>query len=288
MREAPYFSIVIPTYNRQYLLNEAIDSVVNQVFTDWQLIVVDDCSPIPMSIVTDPRITLLRNEENRGKSASINRALKSVNGKFVCVLDDDDLYGPFRLLHAFLAHELGGDVAICGRGEMGREGEGDGISESLTIRLLSSIEVSRTAETGHAACVTVRREMFPEYDESYMACQDVDWRIRLLDKKPSVSEISSPDWLWRRHDGERHGNGEAARLAGLSRIVIDHADYYARNPIQKSRRLWSLGYLQLNSGLFCPALRSGLSSIRVRPNAQAMRLIARSFHGMVWSHHSGV
>lgn len=91
------FSITIPTYKSRYL-REAIDSVVNQTYTDWELIIVDDCSPEDLRIIVEPymkdsRVSYYRNEKNIGAEKLVenwNRCLSYCQGDFVLCIGDDD------------------------------------------------------------------------------------------------------------------------------------------------------------------------------------------------------
>ncbi len=97
--ENPFFSVVIPTYNRAALLREALDSVFAQEFTDFEVIVVDDGSTDDTaSVVRDygVRIRYLR-QENRGPGAARNLGIAQAAGRYVAFLDSDDLWFPWTL-----------------------------------------------------------------------------------------------------------------------------------------------------------------------------------------------
>ncbi|MFM7662519.1 MAG: glycosyltransferase family 2 protein [Bacteroidota bacterium] len=93
----PYFSIIIPTYNRALFLSKAIESVINQTFSDWELIIVDDGSTdntkelVASFIEKDKRIKYIY-QENAERSAARNNGIKKAVGKFICFLDSDDIY----------------------------------------------------------------------------------------------------------------------------------------------------------------------------------------------------
>ena len=91
----PFFTVVIPTYNRAHLLSGAINSLMNQSFNSWELLVVDDGSTDnTRSLVqsfTDKRIRYIY-QDNAERSAARNNGIKQANGKYVCFLDSDDAY----------------------------------------------------------------------------------------------------------------------------------------------------------------------------------------------------
>ncbi len=89
--------IILPTCNRQHFLCDAIDSIRNQDFPNWQLIVVNDGGEDLSSIISnynDKRIQLIQFNRKYGVSEARNAGLRIVNTNFVTFLDDDDLYLP--------------------------------------------------------------------------------------------------------------------------------------------------------------------------------------------------
>lgn len=100
---APKLSVITATYNDGIYLAEAISSILNQTFSDFEYIIVDDASNdgvtakhIEEFSKKDSRITALRNKENSGRAASRNRALDVARGTYVAVMDGDDLSTPDR------------------------------------------------------------------------------------------------------------------------------------------------------------------------------------------------
>ena len=97
-------SVVMPAYNRGYIIAESIASVLRQTYRDFELIIIDDGSQDDtrqvVSRFTDPRIRYLRHEQNRGCSAAYNTGLAQAAGQFVAILDSDDLWKPERLAKA--------------------------------------------------------------------------------------------------------------------------------------------------------------------------------------------
>ena len=97
----PTVSIIIPTYNREKLVCKAIKSVLAQTFSDFELIVVDDCSADQTQAAVeqfqDPRIRYIRHEKNAGECGARNTGLSAVQGRYVAFLDSDDEWTPQKL-----------------------------------------------------------------------------------------------------------------------------------------------------------------------------------------------
>lgn len=100
-REAGLVSIIMPSYNTASFIEETIQSVLNQTYTNWKLIIVDDCSTDNTNEVVDTikdcRIHYLKNEKNSGAAISRNKALREAKGQWIAYLDSDDLWMPEKL-----------------------------------------------------------------------------------------------------------------------------------------------------------------------------------------------
>ena len=105
-------SIITPSYNTARFVAETINCVLAQTYTNWEMIIVDDCSTDDTDAVvsgfSDPRIRYLKNEKNSGAAVSRNRALREAKGKWIAFLDSDDLWEPDKLEKQIAFMERGG------------------------------------------------------------------------------------------------------------------------------------------------------------------------------------
>lgn len=96
-------TIVTPMYNSGFFLERTIQSVLLQIYTNWELILVDDCSGDNSTriaqeyIKIDKRIKLIQLDKNSGAAAARNKAIEAAFGCFIAFLDSDDLWGPDKL-----------------------------------------------------------------------------------------------------------------------------------------------------------------------------------------------
>jgi len=103
VRNSPRVCIVMPAFNASAVISDAVHSVRDQTFTDWDLIIVEDSSRddtpdvIARLAASDRRIRILSNQTNLGAAASRNRALEAADGSHVAFLDSDDLWHPRKL-----------------------------------------------------------------------------------------------------------------------------------------------------------------------------------------------
>jgi len=98
--QSPFFSVVVPTHNRAHFLSKAIESVLAQTCTDWELIIIDDGSTDNTKELveqfTDKRIHYVW-QENQERSAARNNGITISRGQYICFLDSDDYYLDDRL-----------------------------------------------------------------------------------------------------------------------------------------------------------------------------------------------
>ena len=89
-------SIIMPNYNSEKFVEQSIQSVIDQSYGNWELIIVDDCSSDnSVNLIkkfSDPRIKLIQNQENCGAALSRNNAIEVSNGRWIAFLDSDDLW----------------------------------------------------------------------------------------------------------------------------------------------------------------------------------------------------
>lgn len=95
-------SIITPSYNTAKYISQTIECVQNQTYTNWEMIIVDDCSTDNTDEVVEPylldkRIKYLKNEKNRGAAISRNYAIRKAKGKWIAFLDSDDLWDKEKL-----------------------------------------------------------------------------------------------------------------------------------------------------------------------------------------------
>src|SRR5688572_30003299 len=98
----PKVSILIPTYNYAHYIGEAIESALNQTYTNFELIIIDDQSndntdEVVTRYLTDPRVKYYKNKVNLGLAANFNEALKFAKGEYIKYLLADDLFHPALL-----------------------------------------------------------------------------------------------------------------------------------------------------------------------------------------------
>lgn len=96
-------SIITPLYNAEKFVSETIESVLNQTYENWEMIIVDDCSRDSGPEIVreyqkkDKRIKLIQLEKNSGSAFARNKAIEESKGRYIAFLDSDDLWHPEKL-----------------------------------------------------------------------------------------------------------------------------------------------------------------------------------------------
>lgn len=183
----PTVSVIIPTYNREHLIGRAIQSVLNQTYQDFEIIVVDDASTDNTQEVVksfnDLRIRYIRHEKNRGGSAARNTGIRAARGEYIAFLDSDDEWLPEKLAEQIRVFhqdpECGvvyTDILVVYPDGCELQRRAPKIKGSMFHKLLEANVVGTTSS------VLVRRDCFDKvglFNEELASCQDWDMWIRL-------------------------------------------------------------------------------------------------------------
>ena len=94
-------SVIMPSWNTGKFIAESIQSVIDQTYKNWELLIVDDCSTDNTDQVVasfnDDRIRYLKNKKNSGAALTRNKAIREARGEWIAFLDSDDLWFPKKL-----------------------------------------------------------------------------------------------------------------------------------------------------------------------------------------------
>jgi glycosyltransferase involved in cell wall biosynthesis len=114
----PAISVVMPVYNGEKYLREAIDSILSQTYTDFEFIILNDGSTDKTEEIilsyTDPRIVYVKNEDNLQIVKTLNKGIGIAKGKYIARMDADDISLPERFEKQFKFMEENPEVGVCG------------------------------------------------------------------------------------------------------------------------------------------------------------------------------
>ncbi len=179
----PTVSVLMSTYNRSEALPNAIESILDQTYTDFEFIIINDGSSddtdaqIKHYAEKDPRIVYLKNEENKGLIYSLNRGLDVARGKYVVRMDDDDKSVPFRLERQVWAMDVHPEITIMGAGILGTDSKPQRVLGIPKIHNTDEIELNTYFSSGLAhPTIIIRRDFLEKhkirYDMAYTYAED--------------------------------------------------------------------------------------------------------------------
>jgi len=188
--KTPLVSVVIPVFNRPDMLIQAVESVLAQSFSDFELIVVNDGShdDIPAVLIPYADAVTLLSQENKGVSAARNLGVARSRGEYVAFLDSDDLWLPDKLNRQAAFFEAHPEVNVCQTEEIWIK-NGKRLNPAKKHRkpsgmiFLPSLELCLVSPSA----VMFRKSFFREmggFDESLPACEDYDLWLRISSRYP--------------------------------------------------------------------------------------------------------
>lgn len=235
----PKISVVIPSYNRPDFLNRLLQSIKKQTFRDFEVIIVDDCSPRKGEIkrVVEsfrkeiPNLQLIQNEANRGAPYSRNVGITRSQAKWIALVDDDDEWMPEKLAKQVASIEQGSDklgliytwAKVIEERKVIRFETSDFNGSVLTDLLKGNFIPSSS--------VLVKKKALVEaglFDESFLSCQDWDMWVRVLDQGYLVDVVTSYEINF-----HKHTNGSI----GLSETAIEGYRQFYQKHIRKYRAI---------------------------------------------------
>lgn len=243
----PDVSVIIPFHNRIDWLAEAVQSVLSQTYTDFELILVDDGSqePIPHDLSSDKRVRLYR-QENRGPASARNRGLDMARGKFIAFLDSDDLFLPSKLERQTSLMEGNREIILSHTSYLRISQDGKELDEvrsgtfsgSVYPNILNSCPIATPT-------VMIRREYLKtRFDESKRLGEDVLLWIQLAEDHKWFG-IDEPLTKVRMHGKNAALDPDAEIFTEKS--IIDHIKKSANLPFKLRQEMLSSKYYRLGS-----------------------------------------
>lgn len=221
-------SVVTSIYNGEKYIAETIDSVINQTFTDWEYIIIDNASEdrgpeiIDEYAKKDKRIRFYRNETNIGQYANLNKAHALARGRYIAHLDADDLCCPQRLEKQYAYMEAHPELVLLGSGtDSFRDGKtfasSPGVSDTNKVRFIS-LFLNMIPHSSYFVRRESEKEYGIRYEERFTHSADYKFVLSML----SVGDVAAlPEALirYRVHPGQA-SNTMSRKLRRDDRIQI--------------------------------------------------------------------
>lgn len=283
--EDPLVSVVVPTYGRDSYLVDAVESVTNQTYNNVELIVVDDCSPVPVEETLDQvsfsdvtSTEVVRHSENRGANAARNTGIENARGEFIAFLDDDDKWAETKIERQIQAFREANDrvgVVYTGQRHVNDRGE-------TTVVRVSDVEGSVTKDIfageplSPLSSMMVRSDAVEQaglLDNQFPSWQDREWYLRL---SLHCEFAAIPEPLVVRRIGSHNAIGDDYEkkkrvsyplfLEKHRPVAAQHGERYKRKLVASLSRV--LGMSALRGGKYHDARKYLFRAIRYDPAAK--------------------
>ena len=223
-------SVIIPLYNREDYIEQTIQSVIDQDFSDWKIYIIDDGSTDDslaiVENINDDRIVILQHDGgiNKGQSASINLGLREIEGDYVAILDSDDYWENDKLSIQvnYLNDHLSAGIVYC-----------NGVACGPDNEFLYDIYSDEHVEKNDPSLILlncylflptnslVRTSVFRKagyFDEKLRAGQDHDMLLRIVEIS-EIAYINKKVFSYRRHGGSISENHAIVRWTNGFKIL---------------------------------------------------------------------
>jgi len=199
-------SVVMAVYNEERFVCQAISSIVDQTFTDWEFIIINDNSKDATSEILsqyskNPKIRIIAHKQNKGLASSLNEGIDASYGKFIARMDGDDVSLPQRLerqVEYLLRHP---NCAVVGTGTIYIDEDGNKLFKMIPPNndsVLKRILESRSPFT-HGSLMFNKKILIERgsYDSRLRGCEDYELLLRLSEKH-EIASIDEKLFCWRK------------------------------------------------------------------------------------------
>ncbi len=212
--QTPLVTVLMPVYNGSRYLDEAIESILNQTFMDFEFLIIDDGSTDDsIKIIRsyrDSRIRLVENENNLGQSTSLNKGINLALGEYIARMDQDDISLPERLEEQINYFKNHTDISVLGTWWKAIEdGEGNKIYKEL--RLPEDPDTCAfwmyfygNQPIAHPCSMFKKNEIkeLGGYNEYYKVAQDLELWLRALLNKLKFANVPKFLFHYRLHQNQ--------------------------------------------------------------------------------------
>ena len=222
----PEVSIILPTYNGRKYIRESIDSILRQTFTDWELILVNDCSTdgtaeiLEEYAMKDNRISVVHNKVNRKLPESLNTGFAGARGEYLTWTSDDNRYLPDALETMVEYLEENRGTMIVRSDYFFIDAQGNRIGESVKYS-----NHNMFSWNCFGACFLYRKEVLKlvgKYNKDAFGVEDYDYWLRVLERFGKIDSIEKKLYEYRRHEGSLSETKRHMVLNELARLRERH------------------------------------------------------------------
>ncbi|WP_299888584.1 glycosyltransferase family 2 protein [uncultured Lacinutrix sp.] len=206
MANQPLITVLIPTYNCELYVKEAVQSILDQTYSNFECIIIDDCSTDKtieiLKSFNDNRIKLIEKPKNSGYTNSLNYGLTIAKGKYIARMDGDDISLPTRFEKQVAIFETNPKLVVCG--SIFQIIDSDQVIYNPESHQEITLAMLKDSAIGHPTAMlraSTLKEHNINYDVSKEPAEDYDLWVRLLEfgEFYNIQELL---FLYRVHEGQ--------------------------------------------------------------------------------------
>lgn len=259
MTHQPLITVLIPTYNCEQYVYDAVQSILNQTYTNFECIIIDDCSTDGtvdiIKTFDDPRINLIIKPKNSGYTNSLNYGLTIANGKFIARMDGDDISLPNRFEKQVAIFEQNDDIVVCG--SIFKLIDTETIIEAPEHHDAIKLGLLKESCIGHPTAMirtSVLNTHNINYNTAYEPAEDYDLWVR-LSEVGQLYNIQEVLFLYRVHDNQvsitkkeiQRISASLSRFNMLSQLDFDYSELEKQAYIKQFSFTERLNYNELKA-----------------------------------------
>lgn len=267
--KSPLVSVIMPVYNAEKYVAEAIESILNQTFTDFEFLIFNDGSKDKSAEIVqsyaqkDSRIVFYNYQENRGLPETLNKGIDIAQGKYIARMDNDDISLPHRFERQLAFMENNEEVGLCGTWFSAFE---NNIENIVNVAKMPILDENIKVASLHYCCIAHPTVMAKtsllknnKYDQSFYPADDYELWARLI-PLTKLHNIPESLLLYRLHETNisrektdiQQEIGRKIQLLQFERFFANHKNiHYAllkyafieRKPISYSTEAYELAKL---------------------------------------------
>lgn len=239
--DSPLVSIVLPVYNGERYIREAINSILPQTYGNIELIIVDDCSTdrtpeiLLESGTSDPRVRIITNSENQKLPASLNIGFAHASGQYLTWTSHDNLYMPTAIEEMVSELDQSAEDTALVYADMTLIDEEGNIQDNSHREPPEKLPFLNPV----GACFLYKREkaeVIGEYDTSLFLGEDYDYWIR-LSQTGRIKYIAKALYNYRRHEKSLTSSYHDKINSVTARVINKHFSYLYQMLSSKSEQL---------------------------------------------------
>lgn len=239
--KTPLVSVVMPVYNREKYVNDAVNSILNQTFSDFEFIIIDDSSTDStyeiLQSFNDDRMKIVKKEKNMGNYNARNEGMELAKGMYICVMDSDDIALQNRIHTQFDFMEKNKHFGLCGS----------------YVKIMNSNEIITAPEDyneikvwslSNIMCrhptVFIRTEFLKryklKYNETYHYAGDYDFLVRAAQLFP-VTNIQEVLLEYRKHPEQISIAFKSEQIKIVQQVIVSQLENFKKHTTDNEKQL---------------------------------------------------